>query len=60
MYLALCSKGKTERRYLRTLNSSSKQLVGLLHEELVQGPIKGNVDGGGGLFPAPCPSCLLP
>lgn len=46
--------------HLRTLDGSPKELVGLLHEELVQGPVKGNVDGGGGLLPAPCPSCLLP
>ena len=42
------------------LNGSAKELVRLLHEVLVKWAVKRNVDGGGGLFPAPCPAGLLP
>jgi hypothetical protein len=45
---------------LCSLNGSAKELVRLLHEVLVKWAVKRNVDGGGGLFPAPCPASLLP
>ncbi len=50
----------TQLADLCSLNGSPKQLIWLLHEVLIQRAIKGNVDGGGGLFPAPCSTSLLP
>lgn len=46
--------------YLSLLNGTAEELGGVFHKVLVQWAIKGNVDGGGGLFPPPCPACLLP
>ena len=46
--------------HLGLLDGAPEQLVGVLEVVLVQRPIEGDVDGGGGLLPPPSPACLLP
>ena len=46
--------------HMRSFDGPVEELAGVGHEVLVQGPIKGDVDGHRLLFPAARPASLLP
>ena len=46
--------------HLGNLDGPGEEVLGLVHEELVQRPVKADVDGEGGLLPAPGSARLLP